>query len=80
AVDGTSFSVGGTISMRDGRFTLWCYGAKHTWIGTLSYAGYTFASDGNDPLQFVVTKNQGYVYVGGKGTVKSPDGTVVTLP
>ncbi len=80
AVHGTSFSVKGSVSIRDGRFTLWCYGAKHTWIGKLTYAGYTFASDANDPLQFVVDQYKGYAYVKGKGTVTFPDGTTVTLP
>jgi hypothetical protein len=59
---------------------LWCYGAKHTWIGKLTYAGYTFASDENDPLQFVVDKNKGYAYIKGKGAVTLPDGTIVPLP
>jgi hypothetical protein len=79
-VDGTSFDVSGTVSMRDGRFTLWCWGAKHTWLGTLTYAGYTFASDKAAPLQFAVTANRGYLYTGGKGTVTLPDGSRVILP
>ena len=80
SVTGSSFEVGGTISMRNGQFTLWCYGAKHTWMGTLSYGGYTFSSNANDPLQFTVTKDKGYVYTMGKGSVTFPDGKVVNLP
>ncbi len=80
SVEGDTFSVGGQVSIRYGEFVVWCYGAKHTWIGTLTYAGYTFASDENTPLQFMVSEDQGYVYVDGKGTVTFPDGSVVTLP
>jgi hypothetical protein len=58
---------------------LQCSGGKHTWKGQLTYKGYTFASDENDPLQFRV-EEAGYVYVKGKGTVTFPDGTAVTLP
>lgn len=80
SVEGDSFRARGSISMREGRFTLWCYGANHTWIGELTYAGYTFASDENDPLQFRVDRDKGYVYVEGKGTITFPDGSSVTLP
>jgi hypothetical protein len=79
SVDGTSFGVGGTLSMRNGQWVLWCYSAKHTWIGTLTYAGYVFESSENEPLQFIVTSD-GYKYVSGNGTVTSPDGSVTTLP
>jgi hypothetical protein len=58
---------------------LWCNGATHTWVGTLSYQGYIFTSDDLSPLQFMVTE-EGYKYVGGKGTIKMPDGTTVNLP
>ena len=67
---------GSGISIRKGRLVLWCYGAKHTWIGKLTYAGYTFDSDKDDPLQFMVDEDKGYVYVKGKGTVTMPDGRV----
>jgi hypothetical protein len=77
AVEGDSFSARGIISTRNDRFALWCYGAKHTWIGALSYAGYTFTSEASDPLQFRLDKNKGYVHIGGKGAVSLPDGTVV---
>jgi hypothetical protein len=79
-VEGTSFTVKGQITMRNDTWYVWCYDAKHTWIGTLTYSGYTFASDPNDPLQFRVDHNGGYVYIGGKGTVTKPDGSVVSLP
>jgi len=79
-VSGTGLTVSGTIPFINGQIVVFCYGAKHTWIGTLTYSGYTFASDTTDPLQFKVVKDQGYVYVGGTGTVTSPDGSVVTLP
>lgn len=70
----------GSVTIKKGRIVIFCYEAKHTWIGTLTYAGYTFTSDKDNPLQFQVTKNQGYVYIKGKGSVKTPDGTVVELP
>ena len=79
-VSGTGLTVSGTIPFINGQIVVFCYGAKHTWIGTLTYSGYTFTSDATDPLQFTVVKDQGYVYVGGTGTVTSPDGSVVTLP
>ena len=53
-------------------------GARHTWIGTLTYVGYTFASDANERRLFIVPQN-GYEYVKGTGTVTAPDGTVTTL-
>jgi len=64
----------------DGRIVLWGYGVKHTWIGKSVYAGYTFDSDANDPLQFRVDREKGYVYVKGKGVVIEPDGKEVSLP
>ena len=60
-------------------FALWCPGAKHTWLGTLSYRGYTFASSDSDPLQFIVRSGGGYEYIGGTGTVTQPDGNRVDL-
>jgi hypothetical protein len=80
AVQGTSFTVKGTLTMRNDQIYVWCYAAKHTWIGTLTYAGYTFASDAVDPLQFVVEEGSRYRYVSGKGTVTKPDGEAVSLP
>jgi hypothetical protein len=62
---------------KDGNIEVFCPGALHTWVGTLTYSGYTFASDSTRPLQFTV--GNGYAYIGGKGTVTSPDGSTVTL-
>jgi hypothetical protein len=73
-------SVLGNLTIINGKIVLFCYGAKHTWKGNITYAGYTFASDPNDPLQFQVTRDKGYVYIKGKGTVTMRDGTVVELP
>jgi hypothetical protein len=70
-----------TINTDDnGYLILWGYGAKHTWIGKSVYAGYTFDSDANDPLQFRIDREKGYVYVKGKGVVIEPDGKEVSLP
>lgn len=76
---GKGFEASGTFSIRDGRFVLWCWGAKHTWLGTLTYAGYTFVSGKTAPLQFTVTADRGYLHTGGKGTVTLPNGSTVTL-
>ena len=78
--DSLQIKVNSTISMINGNWAVFCYGAKHTWIGVLTYEGYTFASDADDPLQFQVTASQGYVYIKGIGTVTMPDGTQVNLP
>ena len=59
---------------------IWADGVTHTWIGRVSYEGYVFDSDQNKPLSFLVNKDNGYTYVGGKGTVTSPDGKSTTLP
>jgi len=72
--------LSGSISIREGGLTIWCYGAKHTWIGTLTYGGYTFESDEDDPLQFILDRNKGYSYLAGKGRVIQPDGRSVELP
>jgi hypothetical protein len=76
------FLVGGQmqIPLRGSGFVLWCYGAEHTWIDKATYAGYTFASDKDNPLLFRVDKNAGYLYISGKGIVTMPDGKKVTLP
>jgi formylglycine-generating enzyme required for sulfatase activity len=79
-VVGDGLDVSGEISIRNGQWTLWCYGARHTWLGTLDYGGYNFASSATDPLQFLVTRDQGYLFVDGQGAVTLPDGNVVALP
>lgn len=80
SVESNSLRAGGKISIRNGKFALWCYGAKHTWKGRLTYADHVFDSDNKSPLQFMVDEDKGYVYLGGKGTVTLPDGTSITLP
>ena len=72
--------VSGSLTIKRGQFIVFCYEAMHIWVGTATYSGYTFASDEGDPLQFQVTRDRGYVYLQGKGTVRMPDGTVVHLP
>jgi N-acetylglucosamine kinase-like BadF-type ATPase len=72
--------LSGSVKLGGGGLTIWCYGAKHTWQGKLTYAGYTFASDATAPLQFMVDKDKGYVYIKGKGSVKFPNGKIVHLP
>jgi Tol biopolymer transport system component len=79
-VDDSGFQVGGTISMRDGAWVLWCPGAKHTWTGTLTYEGYTFESNATDPLIFLVTTDGSYQYFAGTGKVTQPDGQVIEFP
>ena len=59
---------------------IWCYGAKHTWMGNLTYGDYTFDSDDNSPLQFVLDRVKGYTYLSGTGSVTKPDGKTVELP
>lgn len=69
-----------SIGITGGQMVIWDNQAKHTWIGTLSYAGYTFESSESDPLQFQVEKNKGYVYLKGTGKVRTPDQQVIDLP
>jgi len=59
---------------------IWADGVTHTWIGKVKYQGYLFDSDAGKPLAFRVDKDNGYTYVGGKGTVTAPDGKSTTLP
>lgn len=77
--DGTFSVGGGSMSLLNGKIALWCYGAKHTWIGKISYAGYTFESDENDPMKFQVVKDEGYRFIGGIGLLTYPDGKKVEL-
>jgi hypothetical protein len=73
------FTTSGTLSMRNNEFVLWCPGARHTWLGSLSYEGYTFASDDADPLIFTIDNLGNYTYVSGKGQVMHGN-EVVNLP
>jgi hypothetical protein len=77
--NGMVVSIGSRPTDSNGNSSSWCNGAKHTWIGKVSYNGYVFDSDENSPLQFKLDKS-GYVYIAGKGSVTMPDGTTVTLP
>ncbi len=65
--------------LESGMPSIWCHGLTHVWLGTATYEGYTFESDPDDPLQFVVDRESGYRYVLGTGTVTTPNGDVVTL-
>jgi len=79
-VVGTSLTItGGSMGVVNGKDAFWCSGAKHTWLGRLIYAGYTFDSDAARPLQFMPTAG-GYLYLTGQGTVTYPNGTKVTFP
>lgn len=78
--DALSLKVNSTLSIIDGKLAVFCYGAKHTWIGELTYKGYTFASSENDPLQFQVVQGRGYVYLQGIGVMTMPDGSHIALP
>jgi len=80
SVKGTSFGVSGKLSVINGQTTFWCYGARHTWIGKLTYADFTFDSDKDNPLQFVIDKDKGYLYVKGQGTITFPNGKIRKLP
>jgi tetratricopeptide (TPR) repeat protein len=71
---------GKTLPVCNDKMTPFCYGARHTWVGRLVFGGYIFDSDKDDPLRFMVTRDKGYVYIKGKGTVTMPDRTRVSLP
>lgn len=76
-----SVPTGGRLFMTsDGRSTIFGPNVIHTWKGTIKYRGYVFESSPDKPLQFRVDAELGYVYVGGGGKVKFPDGKVVSLP
>jgi hypothetical protein len=72
--------LSGSIPIRQGGLTIWCYGAKHTWIGNLTYGDYTFESDEDSPLQFILDRVKGYTYLAGTGSVVQPNGKTVELP
>jgi len=66
--------------LQSGMPSSWCHGLRHIWIGEATYAGHTFKSSLDDPLQFVVDREKGYYYEQGTGTITMPEGEVVTLP
>lgn len=77
------YQVGGMVEIFNGQPYLWCNGAKHTWIGrheNIEGAIAVIDSSKDEPLQFKVDKEKGYVYQKGKGTVTLLDGKVVQLP
>lgn len=79
-VTADGFQVNGpTISMHKDRFVIWCPGARHTWVGSLTYEGYSFTSDAADPLVFTLDSEGAYVYAGGRGTITEPGGKKVDL-
>ena len=67
----------GMHSVKGGNY---CHKARHTLIGKVIIFDYVFDSEKNDPLQFVVDKDKGHVYVKGKGTITKPDGKILKLP
>jgi len=66
--------------LKNGMPSQWCNGATHQFVGTVKASGYTFESDTNKPLQFVVDRGKGFYYLAGKGSVTDPQGKVTTLP
>jgi len=78
------YQVKGLVHFFGGQTHLWCNGAKHTWIGrheNIQLGAITLIdSDKENPLQFRIDKEKGYVYQKGKGTVTLPDGKVIKLP
>jgi len=77
------YQTRGMVERFGGQFHLWCNGAKHTWIGrheNIQGAIALIDSDKENPLQFKIDKEKGYVYQKGKGTVTMSDGKVIKLP
>ena len=78
------YSMGGKLQFKDGKPLIWCPGARHTWEGDSNDiqggAIRRIESDAAKPLVFQVTRNAGYVYRGGRGTIVLADGTSVALP
>lgn len=66
--------------IKDGIPSPWCHGVRHVWGGKATHGGYTFQSNADDPLQFVVDRKKGYYYEKGQGTVTTPDGKVIQFP
>ena len=66
--------------LKNGMPSQWCNGATQEFVGTVKVSGYTFESDTNKPLQFVVDRSKGFYYLAGKGSVTDPQGKVTTFP
>lgn len=77
SMEGKTYAFDGLLDVRHGNY---CHKAKHTLIGEVTLFEYVFNSDKNDPLQFIVDKDRGYVYVKGKGTITTPSGKKTILP
>lgn len=59
---------------------LFSNGTEHIIIGEIALGDfYVFKSSEDDPLRFRCDAQMGYIYVGGKGNVKMPNGTIVEL-
>lgn len=54
-------------------------GSIYTFFGTVRLLKHVFSGDEKDPLVFKLVKEEGFVYVKGKGTVTLPDGKVLTI-
>jgi hypothetical protein len=78
------YQTRGIVERFGGNFHLWCNGAKHTWIGRHENiqlgAIAVIDSDKENPLQFRIDKEKGYVYQKGKGAVTMPEGRLIKLP
>lgn len=77
------YETSGTVEMSNSQFYMWCNQAKHTWIGrheNIRGAIPVIDSSKDDPLQFKVDKEKGYVYQKGTGTVTLLDKRVIELP
>lgn len=57
----------------------WFAGAVHLYEGKVSLPGVTFEGDPKYPLTFLMTKNNGLVFLCGRGTVTLKDGNVTNL-
>lgn len=68
------------IMRTNGLPSMWCHGLTHVWIGKGVLKKYTFDSNADDPLQFIVDKEIGYYYKQGSGSIITPEGEVIRLP
>lgn len=57
----------------------WNPGSQHTILCTFTFNNYTFLSDKNEPLIFVMTEDNGYVYQSGSGVVIEPNDKIILL-
>jgi len=59
--------------------TYWLAGAEHVFRGKVALSGFTFDSDPKYCLTFKLLDAKGFVYLCGRGTVTTADGTVTRL-